>query len=251
MRRDAESGVTLVSLPDADPRLPAGRRAARSRPTPCSSTAPIHRSCRSSTSPTSTSPRAPRSSTAPAPSSGSAPRVAERHVGDDRVDDARACRRRRRRSRGRRPPRADDRDVGRHDRDRHPGPSTDGAADVTTIGGPTLDTDLDRGADDDGAGDDRGQRRRRRNHRARLTTPIVAPDRDDHHPGQRQLLTPLRRDHRPPPRLGPLDVRLLVRHRRASSPGPSGGRWRRATAPACSCAGPAGSGRAGTASAAR
>ena len=63
-------------------------------------------------------------------------------------------------------------------------------------------------------GDDRGQRRRRRNHRARLTTPIVAPTRRRPSPVERQLLTPLRRDHRPPARLGALDVRLLVGHRR-------------------------------------
>ena len=80
-------------------------------------------------------------------------------------------------------------------------------------------------------------------------------DGDDHgaadHAAEGDLLAALRRDHRPPPALGALDVGLLVGHRRLSSPAASGGRWRRPTGAGCSCAGRAGSGRVGTASAGR
>ena len=67
---------------------------------------------------------------------------------------------------------------------------------------------------DDRRPDEHAQRRRRRQRRTRLTaTPVATSDGRDH-AGQRQLLAPLRRDHRPPLGLGALDVRLLVGHRR-------------------------------------
>ena len=69
-------------------------------------------------------------------------------------------------------------------------------------------------------------------------------------PPSGELLAALRRDHRPPPRLGALDVRLLVGDRRppAVRLQPVVGDEPRVRA--CSCAGRAGSGRAGSASAA-
>ena len=111
-----------------------------------------------------------------------------------------------------------------------------------------------------------------RQRRARARTPLRRPARrvdcvpcphaaDDHErsrrsqrrpptpSAERQLLAALRRHHRPPLRLGALDVGLLVGDGRLPALRPSAGRWRRATASGCSCAGPAGSGRAGSASA--
>ena len=63
--------------------------------------------------------------------------------------------------------------------------------------------------------------RRRRHHRRPMTTPATAPTTTTaDHAAERDLLTSLGRDHRPPLRLGALDVGLLVGDRRAPSPRP-------------------------------
>ena len=104
------------------------------------------------------------------------------------------------------------------------------------------------GAGRDGQSCGRDRRHHQRNRLTPTASPVAAAATIA---GQRELLAPLRADHRPPPRLGALDVRLLVGDRRAPALGLElvvGDHPRR---PRVAATARAGSGPAGTASAAR
>ena len=216
--------LTVVSMPADRARASTCRRRAIGSTTPssCSGTTTADVTDRSSCA-TSTSPRRPRARRRRPPHR-PVHRASPMPVTMLPVSTMPTGRRRRRRRRcathdgtrrRRRPPRPDD------DHDQHARRTTDA-----------------RPADDDQPDRRRRLRRHRRprptrrracstvgrvrssgaaaRHR-RTTVTTASPARDGGTttmPRQRQLLTPLGRDHRPPPRLGALDVRLLVGHRR-------------------------------------